>query len=83
VKPTPFPEANLTFRRPASMTDEECGSLEAHDTGEAFISRWEPTPEERAVIAAGGPVWIWVIGRAHPPISVQTENPFAPAGVDA
>lgn len=43
------------------------------------ISCWEPTPEERALIAAGGPVWLWVVGHTHPPLVLDAANPFEPA----
>jgi hypothetical protein len=78
MKPTPFPEANRIFRRPPSMPAEECGDLPIFDDGVELVSRWEPTPEERAAIAAGGPVWLWVLGRAHPPVVLTTAAPFEP-----
>lgn len=40
------------------------------------ISRWEPSPEERAAIAAGGPVWLWVVGTTHPPLVLDAQSPF-------
>jgi hypothetical protein len=79
MKPSDFAESTTVFRAPAGMTEEECGSLAVHDTGEAPISRWEPTPEERQAIAAGAPIWLWVFGRGHPPVSLATESPFAVA----
>lgn len=43
------------------------------------ISCWEPSPEERALIAAGGPVWLWVVGHTHPPLVLDAASPFEPA----
>ena len=40
------------------------------------ISCWEPSPEERALIAAGGPVWLWVVGHTHPPLVLDAQSPF-------
>lgn len=57
------------LNRPGETTREPGG----------FISRWEPTPEERAAIAAGGPVWVYVVGEgAPPPIAVSGVSPFLP-----
>jgi hypothetical protein len=76
VTPSAFPEANAVLRRPEGMTEAECGDLHVHRTGEAFISMWTPTPEERAAIAAGAPIYLWVFGSGHPPVAVETFNPF-------
>ena len=37
----------------------------------AMVTAWEPTPKELAAIAAGGTVYLWVIGIAHPPVMLQ------------
>ena len=77
MQPKAFPEANRVLARPASMTAEECMSLQVHDTGEAFVSCWQPSEEDRERIAAGGAIWVWVVGRGHPPIVLETASPFA------
>jgi len=42
-----------------------------------YISRWLPTPEERHAIAAGGAVWVYVVGDGSPPpIAVSGVSPF-------
>jgi hypothetical protein len=76
MKPVNFKESNTIFRRPDSMTEEECGDLHVHNTGGALISKWEPTEEERKAIANGAPVYLWVIGQVQPPVSLQVESPF-------
>lgn len=76
MEPKSFPEANMRLGPPRGWTDDECGSLEVHDTGEAFISRWEFSEEDRWRISLGAPVWLKVTGRGHPPVSLQTESPF-------
>lgn len=45
-----------------------------------LISCWEPSAEERALIAAGGPIWLWVVGHTHSPLVLDGANPFEPAG---
>lgn len=79
MNPIDFPEANFTFTKPASMTDEECGSLRVHDTGEAFVSCWKPDADERRRIARGAPVFLCVVGRGHPPVMVEAVARFPSA----
>lgn len=76
MDPVDFPEANLTLTKPAGVTDEECGSLRAHRTADAFVSCWQPTEEERAAIARGGAIWLWVWAAGHPPVALSAECPF-------
>lgn len=47
-------------------------------------SIWVPSPDERALIAAGGNIVLFLVGKKHPPIAVMVtqervldENPFA------
>ena len=79
MRPIDFPQANLTLSKPDSMTDEECGSLRVYRSGPQMFSCWQPSEEERAAIAAGAPVWLYVLGAAHPPVAVEVENPFPEA----
>ena len=39
----------------------------------AMVSYWTPTEEERAQIAAGGMLALWVIGSIHPPVAIEVE----------
>jgi hypothetical protein len=80
MTPRAFEQSNWRLTRPSDMTDEQCGELEVFTDGEHCISCWEPMPEERAAIAAGAPVWLWVhSGRTQPPVSLSTDHPFAEA----
>jgi len=79
-----FPESNLVLKAPPGSEDV-CLDLLAHRHNNMLISRWELTDEERAAIAAGGPVWVsvWTMG-GPPPIAVMGLTPFVaeapPAG---
>jgi len=74
-------------RRPVTAEDFLPGDgpvppapIEATREPGGYISRWEPTQEERAAIAAGGPVWVYVVGDgAPPPIAVSGVSPFGAA----
>jgi hypothetical protein len=76
MKPIPFKEANKVFTKPPSMTDEECSPLHVHNTGDALISCWQPSEEEREAIARGEPIWLRVHGQGHPPVSIEVGTPF-------
>lgn len=36
-----------------------------------MTSSWQPTPAELAALAAGAPIYVTLIGQAHPPIIVS------------
>jgi hypothetical protein len=42
---------------------------------------WRPTDEERAAIAAGADLGLWVYGSSHPAVSIGTV-PVEPSGFD-
>lgn len=51
-----------------------------HDTAvggdvHAMTTAWEPTPDELARLNAGAPVYIQLLGTAHPPILVTVGDP--------
>lgn len=51
-----------------------------HDTAvggdaPAMTTAWEPTPDELARLNAGAPVYIQLLGTAHPPILVTVGDP--------
>jgi hypothetical protein len=76
MRPIDFREANRTYTKPSSMTDEECSPLRVCDTGEALISCWCPTWRERLTILVRGRVWLWVVGRGQPPVAVEAASPW-------
>jgi hypothetical protein len=39
-----------------------------------MISAWEPTPKELEALNAGAPVYLQIVGSAHPPVMVWVQN---------
>ena len=37
----------------------------------AMATAWQPTPEEVARIAAGAPIYLTLLGSAHPPVLLE------------
>jgi hypothetical protein len=69
----------VELKRPAHMTEEECGTLAVFQTGQHCISRWVPTWRERLLILVGAPIWLWVwSGNSQPPVTLSVDSPFAP-----
>jgi hypothetical protein len=79
VKPIDFPEANKTFVKPASMSDEQCAPLRVLDNGEALVSCWQPDEEERMRLAGGAPVRLGILGRGQPPVYLEVGDEPAPS----
>lgn len=55
--------------------DGHCGGLPVRDEMfapdlPAMTSAWFPTPEEIDAMQRGAPIYLRVIGRTHPPVSV-------------
>ena len=78
MKPVRFKEANVVLKAPPGMTKDECGDLHVHhmpDVG-CMVSKWLPTDEERAAIARGEPVWLYVYAKGHPPVALEAGDPF-------
>ena len=65
----------------------ECKALNIRDIvvdGTRFMeSIWTPTDEERAAIANGAPVVLWVSGTAHPVVSLFTADMESLAKLEA
>ncbi|MCJ2090884.1 hypothetical protein MKK88_33610 [Methylobacterium sp. E-005] len=67
--------------------DGICGGLpirdEPHSPGvNRMVSAWMPTPEEIALITAGEPIYLLVVGAVHPPVAISVGNP-PPIGEEA
>ncbi|HUR65456.1 MAG TPA: hypothetical protein VMZ03_03830 [Chitinophagaceae bacterium] len=84
--PIDFPEANVTFQKPAGWTDEQCSDLRVHcgnvkidEAGTempAIISCWKLSKEDLEQIQHTGVIWLSITGRSMPPVSIFTEIPF-------
>ena len=44
------------------------------DGSPVMVSAWEPTPTELAALKAGEPLYLWVLGTAHPPVMFTVGN---------
>lgn len=44
-------------------------------TVDGMTSAWEPTPQELAMLNAGGKVFLQVLGSIHPPVALWCEGP--------
>lgn len=85
MKNVEFPQANLVLNPPPGQ-DKTISPLHVHHFPGGFVSCWEITDEELARIQAGDRrVWMYLLGKAHPPILVTGKDPFpapAPQGPD-
>lgn len=76
-----FKEANFTFSKPESMTDEECASLsvfKGNDTNgnPVIVSKWKFNKEDLETIKETGEIYLQIFGEGMPPVILYTENPF-------
>ena len=61
--------------------DGECSHLAILDLqsenggAPVMISAWEPTPAELEALQAGAPVYLQIVGTAHPPVNVWVQKP--------
>lgn len=46
-----------------SVTDTQL-----QDGSPVMVTSWQPTPAEQKLICAGAPIYLWVLGSAHPPV---------------
>jgi len=76
MRPINFLHANKTFTKPDGMTDDECGPLPVYTDGQYLISCWKPSFKDRLIILLGKSIWLWILGKAHPPVKLTTDNPF-------
>lgn len=73
MKPIKPSNSNFTYTAPLGM--DNCEDLHVHvqhqDGYRIISSVWEPSPEERALIARGGNIQLNVFGDSHPVVSLQ------------
>lgn len=54
-----------------SVRDEPVNDTVNGPATPSMVTAWEPTPAEIAAIAAGAPIYVRILGTAHPPIMVE------------
>lgn len=79
MKPVEFPQQTMVLAKDQPQYEPFPVHFDKN-TG-ACIGCFELTDEERKTIAGGGNVWLWqyTFGRPFQPVSVTTENPWAPS----
>ena len=68
MRPLETIDCNFTYTAPEGMAD--CGNLPCRKDAQTVTSWWEPTPEERATIAAGGMLQLTVFCTRMPPVGL-------------
>ena len=76
MKPLKLKEANIELKKPASMTDEDCGSLYVHQSANGeCISLWSISFWERLKFLFHGKLWLGVLsGKTQPPVWLDMKN---------
>jgi len=79
MRPTQHPTNNDVLGAPPGVAIEDCKPLAITRVmyergGPALWSFWEPSPEERAAIAAGALVRFSCWGRTHPPVAIGVDG---------
>lgn len=75
------PSNNKVLGAPAGWDQSaiECGALPVtvseHNGQPTMVSYWEPDDADRAAIAKGAKIRLWVIGGLHPPVAIDVETP--------
>jgi len=79
MRPIDFPESNIVFGKPNSMTDEQCFSISAYKGTNAdgipvINTVWMPSFEDIKAINEGRPIILSICGEGMPPVSLFTNN---------
>lgn len=70
MKPLEFPEQTTTY------TAQGCDPLPAAQHEGTINTKWRGTWRDRLRFLRTGVVWLWVYAEAHPPVAVETEDPY-------
>ena len=78
MTPVKLPQHNFTFKKPTSMSTEECVDLSVYrdPEGHFSVSTWELSEEEVLKIMITHRLHIYIIGPSMPPISPTVLSPF-------
>lgn len=79
MHPTQHPSNNDVLAAPESMSHDECRSLaitrvQYAGAGLGVVSYWQPTAAQIALLNAGRPVWLSVMGMTHPPVMLGVDG---------
>jgi hypothetical protein len=77
MTPIQFPGVNFIFKKPPSMSDEECFDLPVYRApdGSFSVSCWALSNDELAEIQRTRRMYIYVIGSGMPPLSPVVSIP--------
>lgn len=89
MTPAEFPQFNAIYGPPPNLEESQCRSIHAYhgtveggsvDGSRIVVTCWHPTDEELALIAAGQPIFVSMIGGLAPHyLSANFENAIRPA----
>lgn len=83
MKHVAHPSNNAELAAPPGMTPDQCQALPItrilYDQAgggsiPACVSYWQPSEEQLALLNAGRPVWLSVLGMTHPPLCLGVEG---------
>lgn len=78
MQPVNF-EGAKEFKKPKSMTDEECMSIPAYENIDVnghhfFLTAWKPSYEDLQALNRGEPIYVKTLSQGLPPMSLFTLN---------
>lgn len=76
MEPIKIADANRVFVAPKQWDEAKhgpCFDLPARQVGDTVATGWKPSPEELALLVAGGYVVLTIFGR-QPPVSLHVEH---------
>lgn len=81
MTPAKFPGHNKVYQKPETWKDGTCGDIEAYEASEEVtvnspvtFLRWEPSHNERALIAIGKPITLKLCMKGVVPHSLYVEQ---------
>lgn len=57
-----------------NLVADGCGDLPAYKGDDYFASYWIPDKEELAMLNAGMPIKLSIIGAGHPPVMIEVDT---------
>jgi hypothetical protein len=77
-----FEESNVILGKPATMTDEQCNSLNVFTDGQTCVSCWELSDDELKKLMETKKIWLGVLsGTTQPPVFLTVEKPLQQVAV--